>query len=164
METDAPQNGKVGGGALERLRQRRAEVAAQATLDLVLPFDDQFGVRYHVLPEDMLQDFIGKAQRAGHGEAAEYDVDLVIAATECLLARNEAGDLEPLTDETGRPLKFEPELAAALEVDAQTARQTATAFFSPQDRFPLALSGHANALLSWMRGRGKEIDLELLGK
>lgn len=146
----------------DQLRQRREEQRKRSTLDLIIPgYGGDLAVRYRSLPEDAIKKFADKISKGEDGLGAARQ--MVVLACEAVLVR-EDGELEPLTDETDSPIRFDERLAEFLAIDADRAVDVAQEVFSPGGTQPLAVMAHASALSNWMTGKDLEVDEELLGE
>lgn len=148
----------------DRLRQRREEMRADNTLDLLIPgYDGELAVRYRPISEDQLQRFADRLTKKTGGEALLAARQLIIAAAETVLVR-EDGELRPLTDDNGAPIIFDARLGEIMEIEADRAVDIVAEVFSPDGVQPLAVNAHGGALINWMQGNDAEVDARLLGE
>jgi hypothetical protein len=95
--------------------------------------------------------------------------DVLIAHCKEVLVRDPASREDiPIADEGG-PMTFGKPLAAAMHLDAETARGVVLEIFSPKDEngvrsHPDAIAPHMEAIFAWRQGREDEISKDLLGK
>lgn len=148
----------------DRIRAEREAIAAEKTLDLLVPgYKGQLAIRYRSVSDRELDAFIKQIQKDGEaGIRANYD--LLIECCETVLVRvQEDGDLEPLTDDQDGPIRFDIRLAEFLGFEAASARETVVGVFSPDGSQALAPFEHTVAVISWLQGKSEEVDPALLG-
>lgn len=163
---------------LDLIHERREQLAAERTLDLLVPgHDGNLAVRYHAEPLEELTDEFRKAQRKRDTDPLA-GTDILVRLCETILIRNEEGDLQPLAvyaSAAGRidedlqeaednPIGFDIRLArlGLIPEHVESARQIVKAFFSPEDAQVLAPASHIQSLQLWLQGQAEEIDNSLL--
>ena len=121
------------------------------------------GVRYRSISDREMERFAAKIQKDGDaGIRAGYDL-LIEACLSILVRVDDDGGFEPLEDDDGDPVRFDVRLAEFLGFEANSARDTVAATFSPDGAQPLTAFDQAAAVLSWLQGKSAEIDPALLG-
>lgn len=150
--------------AIERIRQRRRDLAADKHLTLDVPgYGGHLAIRYHAIPLEEVNKFAAKIAR-GDGEVMEANADLLIRCCDAILVRQQPdGKLEPIAD--GEATTFSTAtLPALLGVEADSARKEVFAVFSPDGSHPMAVGQHGDAVVSWLQGNTDGIDKALLGE
>lgn len=164
------------GSVLGRLRERRAELAADHRLDLAIPgYGGELVARYRPLTAEEQRHLAAKVDRADHASEAKaaavqmmVAVDTIVAACDEILVMQDGG-LVPLAAIAGAegPVRFDEQLAEALGIDADTAREVVCGLF-PRDRggqvLPQPVNRHANEVAVWMARIGIDADAGLLGE
>lgn len=148
----------------DRIRAERESIAAEKTLDLIVPgYSGLLGVRYRSISDREMEQYAARIQKDGDaGIRAGYD--LLIEACDAILVRVETDDdFEVLEDDNGDAVRFDIRLAEFLGFEAKSARETVSATFSPEGVQSLAAFDQAAAVLSWLQGKSSEIDPSLLG-
>jgi hypothetical protein len=149
--------------ALDRIREIREE-APKDTLDLEVPgygVPSLIGVRYRALDPD-LDDFDSLVKKS----ETEGALDGLITACECVLMRNDDGDLEPLTTQ-GVPVRFDETLSdmmgLGVSIEAGGARAVLLKVFDRMPSPKIAALDHAGKLGEWMT-TGRTPDEASLGE
>lgn len=146
----------------DRIRAQRDELIQQDSLDLMVPGYADLAVRYRALPDREMEKFAEKVNKTKAGIRA--GCDLLAAACVCILVRaDEGGELEPLEDDDGTPLRFDEGFAEFMGINSKTVREIVLQTFSVGGQ-TLAHMEHALALQKWMGGKIDQIDPELLGE
>lgn len=145
----------------ERLRERREELRAKTTLELLVPgYDGELAVRYKAIPGEEAEQ-IGRKLTATGGQALGVACDFLIRCCESILVRSE-GTLEPLVDDKDEAVVFDYRLAEVFGIEYERARKLVLDVFSPERNRDLAVIEHSTSLLNWMQGHEEEIDRSLL--
>jgi hypothetical protein len=147
----------------DQIRAEREAIASEKTLDLLVPgYSDLLAVRYRSISDRELEQYIKRAQ--GEQQSIGANLDLLIQTCETILYReSDEQDFTPALDENGDKIRFDIRLAEMLGIDANTARETVSGFFSPDGAQPLAVAQHIGAVADWLQGKSSEIDPALLG-
>jgi hypothetical protein len=141
------------GSLLDRIREKRHDATAEATLDLPIPgWDFELVARYRLI--DPLVEGKDIAQRIrkqfrGDPESAEFWtlIDTMIAACEGLYGREGDEPLKPVSVNGDRPVRFGPDLAEALDLPDATARDVVVGVFRGNKA---AARAHGVRLSAWM--------------
>lgn len=150
--------------ARERIKALREKKRQQDHLDLVVPgYEGELGVRYRPLPEEKVTQFAERIAKKGGVPGLSAAQDLVADAAECILVRDDDGNLVPLRDDEGT-VTFAEGLNEYLDIETDSVRETIRETFSPGGTQPMAIVGHAGSVMAWMQGNDSEVDKALLGE
>ncbi|WP_217913237.1 hypothetical protein [Miltoncostaea marina] len=143
---DAEAIADASGGLADRMRARLNKITAQTHHDFAVPgWDGDLVVRVHYLDPETWR-------RLGRGTT---DAELIVASTDALLLRGDAGALEAIEGAWG------PTLAGVLGMPADTpATRLVAAVMADRGPWITAL---AFDVLSWQQGRRPKIE-EALGE
>lgn len=148
----------------DRIRAERESIAAEKSLDLVVPgYSGLLAIRYRSISDREMERYAARIQKENDaGIRAGYD--LLIEACEAILVRMETDqEFEILEDDDGDRVRFDIRLAEFLGVEASSARETVAAIFSPEGVQSLAAFDQAASVLAWLQGKSADIDPALLG-
>lgn len=157
----AGQEPGVQDSALAKIRALYAQAKGQQHLDLPLPRNPLLRVRYRAIDPDDLADTAKTMQ--------EVRQDVLIAACECILYRDDAGEFVPLTY-GGEPVRFDHRLSEIAGLGVPTveqggnARQVVIEAFRGAPSPHMAITSHTNQLERWMAGEGAVDEESLLGE
>lgn len=146
----------------DRIRKQRDELIEKDSLDLLVPGYTDLGVRYRALPDREMEKFAEKINKTKAGIRAGCDL-MSTACVTILVRADEGGDLEPLEDDQGVPLRFDEAFAEFMGINSKNVREIILQTFSVGGQ-TLAHMEHALALQQWMGGKLDQIDPELLGE
>lgn len=153
-------NGKVEHpNLLDELRERRAEIGSDRTMDLEVPgYDGLLVVRYRRLEWDEISKIATKTEKSKNPRRILlHQVDVLIAACEQVLIVHE-GSLKPINEafpELGdEPVRYDVPLANALGFQAGSAREVVLGLF----KLELAVVGHHTDLLEFFGTSSAEAD------
>jgi hypothetical protein len=159
-------NGAVPLSVLERLKERRSEIATAYTFDLEVPGTGGLLVLQLVpLPRQRLSALTSRATKSTSPEVdLNLNADTLIAATRDVLARNRREDaLMPLDPE--EPTRIDEKLAGMLGLpEASRAREVLTAVFAMAPSPELAIGVSVGRYLEWATGAEAEIEEEFSGE
>lgn len=154
------------GSVLAEVRRRREQIASDKTLDLLVPgYEGRIAVRYRGIPIERWEETIKRTERSNNPMAG---ADALVETCETILVRNAEGTLVPIGEEAGiedaaeAPVCFDSRLGEILGFEANTARKTVMALFSPDDSQLLAPAAHLQAVSLWLQGSAEKIDEDLL--
>jgi hypothetical protein len=157
--------------ALADLRARHEAVKQETHVDLDIPgYGGELVCRYVVMPWTENERLLKKGARTEEydGQVLDAMCDRLIAACKEFLVRQD-GKLVPLDDT--KPVRYEPRLAEALNVDPGDPPDTRTilkgVFALPQpdeQRVPYVISGHDDEYLAWLTGGIERADEEFQGE
>lgn len=158
-DDDAPADEK--GSAFAKIRTLYQRAKNEQHLDLPMPANPLLRVRYRAVDPDEVTDTATTGR--------ERNLDILIAACQTFLMRDDDGKWEPLTD-GGQPVQFDETLSGLLGLGVPpvekggTARQIALAAFSTAPSPHLAVANHVILLTNWMAGEGEVDEEALLGE
>lgn len=164
---DTPTAGNPTGFASirDQIREERDAIAAKRTLDLLVPgySGNLIGVRYRAISAREVEEFVER-QRGEGEQGIKAGLDLLIACCDSILYRAaEDEEFEPALDDDGDKIRFDVRLAEAFDIEATSARETVSGFFSPEGAQPFAVGQHIAAVQQWLAGESSAIDPALLG-
>jgi hypothetical protein len=158
------------GSVLDVIRGRRSAKAAEHEYDMPVPgYGGLLVVRCAPLAGEALTPLRLRLERSKDpSRDFALAADILIAATENVLARREArAELEPL-DPTGDPVTFTERLAELLRIEEidprHPARSLVRAVFSLAPSPELAVGDAVGEYLLWAQGADADLDEGLLGE
>ena len=165
-----PDNGRVepsdNGAAttpLEWLRARHEALTADRTLDMDVPgYRGRLVLRFGPVPWAVT----GRLQKLLAGKDPDgralllANADMLIAACREVLARNDAGVLEPI-DPTGEPCRIEPRLAELFGRETDVSARDTLLWLFDND---FGVSAMAAEVLEWTRTAGDDAADEFMGE
>lgn len=139
---------------LDELRAEEAAARAKSTKTLFIP-GSAFGVQFRPPRREKLDAFLA----AWRANAIDRDdeLQLIIDCTERgqVVRRNGTDDGEPVDDE--QPLRFDGSDPRWGLAENGTARQAVAKLYK-LDVYPLAATGHVQALVPWLQGLEAELE------
>ena len=161
IENDEQVPEPQGGSALAKIRALYERAKSEQHLDLPLPMNPLLKVRYVAVDPDELGQTAKKQN--------ELYQDVLIAACQTFLMRNDDGEFEPLTY-GGEPVRFDQVLSELLGLGVPpieqggTAREVVLRAFSTAPQPLAAIANHFLKLAEWMSGEGAVDEESLLGE
>lgn len=155
-------NGALGASHLDWLRTRHAQLKADRTKDMEVPgYDGRVVVRYGPVPWAVITKVRPLVDDGGTDprtlNAANQDV--LIAACRDVLVRDDAGELERVSD--NGPVTFGPDLAALLGAEQAASAREVVDWLFPSE---WAVAQHAGDLITWTRDAAHEDNDVLVGE
>jgi hypothetical protein len=148
---------------LDALKAQRARVAAEHTIDVLVPgWGGLLALRLGPITSQQQAKIGERAQKTTvHADAA-----LLISAFRAVLGRARPTDeFTVLPDEEGDPLGLDKRLADRLDLGpVSSAREVVDALFARANAPSIAISGATGEWFEWARSASEEIDEDFLGE
>jgi hypothetical protein len=165
---EAVSNGDAPGSVIAALRAQHRKIARRRTTVIELPrglWNGLMAVRYHHVDDRTYRRLAQAAEETDPSRNRAINADVLIAACDEVLGRtDENADWGPLED--GRVFRFDPELAAALQLgEVKGARGVVYRLFGETPEEATApLARHAFRFGEWLSGEAPEVAEQLQGE
>lgn len=155
---------------IAELKAQRATMGAEHTLDLDVPgWRGKLVLRFGAVSPDQQARLIGRLvearTKARSQIAAVANIDLLVAAYRCALARARDGELAVIPGADGEPAGLKELVVDVLELgEATTARAAMRALYAGANSPEAALQAHGTEWNEWATEESEEVDERFAGE
>jgi hypothetical protein len=154
------------GSLLADLRAQQQRLAQRKHTIIEFPYGmwgGKLAARYRLLDERALGRMLRAIQNADGEALLDANADILISACDEVLARRDAGEQwGPIVD--GQRFRFDKQLADALEVHAETARQVLYILVGGRVEGAGAINDMSAQYVAWWQGKTPEVANDLRGE
>jgi hypothetical protein len=166
----APEPAVASSSLIADLKAQRATMTVEHTLDLDVPgWRGKLVLRFGAVTPDQQRALIARLvearSRARSAVAAVANIDLLIAAYRCALARAPDGELAVIPGADGEPAGLKELVVDVLELgDAPTARAAMRSLYAGANSPEAALQAAGTEWNEWATEENEEVDERFMGE